>query len=127
MYIYKNELHAGSIDNRDIHLRWYVPFAFSTWTPEASFRFSPRLMLNWRNWLGCIRDWRFDCRQYRYVNHRCYCPVGYTIDGSIRICGFGLQWFCSYYVGELPCCCDKVIEKLRGEWEAESCDTNLES
>jgi len=57
----------------------------------------------------------FSLRKFSNYNHRCYCPVGHAIDGSIRIHKIGgiVFWY-SYYPGPVPCHCDKVIEKMFG-------------
>lgn len=108
------DLQFGSSDSRHLQLRLFAPLDFSRWHGHG-FRFSVWRLFNPRNWLraACCRDnWRCGCRVWRDCNDRCYCPVGVSINGAIVLCGFGLMWFYSFYDGEIPCRCDRVLEDI---------------
>lgn len=89
------EQHFGSLDRRSLQLLWFAPCAW-----RAVFTRS-----NWRAWL--IRQ--------PGNNHRCHCPVGTLIDGSLVLAGFGVTFFYSHYTGEVPCWCDKVLSEMEEE------------
>ena len=51
------------------------------------------------------RKWDLGYDFGKNVNHRCYCPVGWALNIYLPI---GII-FISYYNGEIPCPCDKII------------------
>lgn len=99
------EYNFGSLDHRQLCLRFSAPWYFDTW----------RSMLRLRYWRVAIRDWEVWFDRFPFP-HRCYCSDGYSMDGSICICGFILNVWYSFYNGEVPCCCDRAL----AEWEAEN-------
>jgi hypothetical protein len=107
----------GSIDGRELHLRFCMPLLFTEWT-DPSFRLAWRELLRPRNWWRVARSrysWRMECSRWDNMNHRCYCTSGCMIDGCIFACGFGVLWWYSYFDGKIPCPCDEALEALEVE------------
>jgi hypothetical protein len=107
----------GSLDNRELTLRWISPFAFDRWTGRQ-WSFSWRELLRWRSWRCYLKalfnreSWRVGFKRFQRSTHRCWCPDGTMIDGECVLFGFGFIWFYSHYTGEIPCTCDKAIAEL---------------
>lgn len=109
----------GSIDSRELHLRFFMPLTFREWDNDR-FRFAPLRLLNPLRWwrTATVRDnWRLGLRRHVGANHRCYCQSGTAINGSVVICGFGVLMWYSSFTDDVPCPCDVAIEELRGESE----------
>lgn len=114
MKYHNGEFHFGSLDRRQLHLRFFAPNCFCRYTGDG-FKFAPLRMLNPRNWHWyLLKGFAFSARRFSGLNHRCHCPVGYTIDVNAVTFGFGVWAFCSYYNGPVPCWCDKVIGSIAG-------------
>lgn len=116
MYRYLNNLYVGSLDDRQLHLRWFVPFVFEEWTDRGPI-LSCRKLANPLNWLRVIfrRDsWEIWWRRYTHSTSRCYCETGWKFSGGIRIAGWHLQLFYSHFQGETPCPCDQAMDGLFG-------------
>lgn len=100
----------GSIDRRQLTLRWLAPF---------EFRHNWWRVLDPRAWWRAARsrdNWELDWSCHDDVSHRCYCPEGWLCDGRLVVGGFGVIWFYSSYTGELPCPCDQVV--IETTWKA---------
>ena len=109
----------GDIDKRQLHLRFFAPFAFQEWR-DGTFRFKRTGLFNPRRWVKAIFDrygWGFRCRRFTEGNHRCYCPVGGIIDGNVSLAGFSVLWWYSRYGGPVPCVCDQMMAELFPEEE----------
>lgn len=108
------DIHFGSIDSRELHLRFFAPQAFYAWDGR-DFRLSVWRLLNPRRWLKaaiCRCSWRIWCKRWSGMNHRCYCQTGVMCDGTVVLCGFGMLWFYSRFDGDIPCWCDRALENL---------------
>lgn len=117
-----NEINIGSVNKRQLTLRWYLPREFERWDFDRGFFFAPLRMLSPVRWWKAAtsrHNWAFECKRHVGVNHRCYCATGSLIDGRIKICGFALCWWFSDYRGPVPCWCDKAIVELAEEMECE--------
>lgn len=112
----------GSINKRELRLRWIVPWVFKVWDSHyrdatwfrGSFLFAPGRMWHPIRWWKAITQkasWSFACNRIVGATHRCYCATGSLIDGRIILFGFGVVWFYSHFTGEIPCSCDEA----RGE------------
>ncbi len=116
------DTNFGSLSGRQLTLRWIVPWSFQRWN-GYQFAFTPWRLLNPLCWVRAIVKGDYDLwwRLHRDCNHRCYCPVGVSFDGSIKAAGWGVIWFYSHYTGEVPCWCDKAIAaEFGGEEEEEA-------
>lgn len=121
-----NDWYIGQIDGRQLHIRWLVPDRFLAYD-SLGFKLSIRKMLNPTNWwkVATLRSsWAFWIRRSTEINHRCYCPVGSSIDAHILICGWGCWLWYSRYDGETPCPCDQAINELFGDGDDE--DSGIE-
>ena len=109
-----NDWNFGSLDGRELTVRWIVPFHFSVWKDDA-WRFAPVTMLNPMLWWRAARgkmNWRLWWRHWHGATHRCYCDTGSMFDCSLVLCGFGVILFYSHFTGDVPCPCDVVIEEM---------------
>lgn len=109
----------GSVDSRELHLRYFAPLTFQVWD-QGGFRIAPLRLLNPLRWwrTATVRDnWRLELRRHVDANHRCYCQSGTSIDGAVVICGFGLLFWYSNFTDDVPCPCDIAMERLREESE----------
>lgn len=115
------EHNFGSLNSRQLCLRWSAPIQFSRWTDDG-FRLSFARLFNPVRWWRAALDrwnWSFQISRHSEVTHRCYCPTGSLIDATISVFGFRLNAFYSHYTGELPCCCDKAVQEMYAEDESE--------
>ena len=114
--LFDDDWHYGSLNGRELTLRWHVPFSFREWV-NGRWYFAPIKMLNPVRWWRAARDkwnWRMRCRRLVGATHRCYCDTGSMIDGSLIVFGFGVTWFYSHFTGSVPCPCDEAIEEMFG-------------
>lgn len=109
----------GSLDGRQLHLRWIMPLTFEAWDSDrGEFRFSLlRLLSPVRWWLAIFDRYGYECwwRFYRDSNSRCYCPVGSSFRADVKCAGWGVIVRYSHYTGPVPCCCDIAWEEWKDE------------
>lgn len=114
------DINFGKLSGRQMTLRLFAPSYFERWDYDSSrygswnVRLSPWKLLNPLAWWKSIFRGRYDWWWVHHpdCNHRCYCPVGAMCDFSLVVAGWGVVVFYSYYGGEVPCHCDKVISEL---------------
>ena len=119
----------GSLDRRQLHLRWFVPLAFCRWTPERAFQLDVPRLFNpgyWCRWCRAARErhgWRFGFSGIRRgCTCRCYCPDGLSIDFRIALAGWGLNAWYSHYWGDVPCTCEIAVAEYFEEEEGDCHD-----
>lgn len=115
------DFNFGHLAGRQLTIRLFAPGYFERWTEHSGIRFDPWRLINPLAWWKSIFRGRYDF-WYSHCpghNHRCYCPVGTMLDFSLVVAGWGFVVFYSYYGGEIPCYCDKVIAEIFGEEEDE--------
>jgi hypothetical protein len=109
------DLNLGSINGRQLCLRFFAPLALAEWRSVGGFSFS------WRRFLTPSRllrttftrsNWRFWAHRCNWATHRCWCSTGSLCDGNVTIAGFGVTWFYSHFTGETPCPCDVVSTEV---------------
>lgn len=115
------ELRFGSIDKRELCLRFFAPYCFQRFTPTG-FRFAPLRLLNPVNWwraIGPRDNWELHWHRHNNATHRCWCDEGWLFDGNIRVAGFGVVWFYHKYTGKIPCPCNEAMDEVFGDEECE--------
>jgi hypothetical protein len=120
----RDDWNFGSVNSRQLTLRWIINWRFQRLDYERGFVFAPWRLLNPLQWIRsacCLENWRFWCVRHVGSTHRCYCPDGSSIDGSLVLAGFGVVWFYSHYTGEIPCWCDKALADIEEEETAARC------
>ena len=100
-----------------VNAPFYIRKILGTWVVLKRDNTTKELEIGGRDFLHVTirlhkhhrKNWRLIF--HRNANHRCYCEVGWLLDLHTPL----FSVFISWYGGETPCVCDKVLAEIAAE------------